>query len=655
MGTPPPATATTAAVTAAGPAATTATPPLVDAATVASTAGGAATAVAAAVAAAAGAAATAPLPPSPSAHGGPDRAGGTAGGLDGTAAAAAAAGSAVTAAAGSVAAVAAPTWRRMTRSQSSGILSAGAERHTCGGARELGSPDGVGLDHRAAGFGLDGVVANGRDSQGNGGAAGTRHSSGGVGHRRNRGGPDGGDNGGCTATQSPPRQSGGTSPSPVGSSSLPGAVGAFSDAPDAPVEPFLIGVSGASASGKTTVCDNIIDGLGDHRCVSVSLDWFYHGLPPGTSPAAYNFDHPNAFDFIALRETLSRMRAHTPVEVPVYDFATHSRVSGRTVVLPAADVVIVEGILAFYDPAIRALMHMKVFVDEDADVCLSRRIRRDVATRGRSVESVLDQYGLFVKPAFENYILPTKRYADIILPRGGDNHVAIDLIIKHIALKLRQVDLRKIHPNLVLLGDSYQVRGLHTIFRAAETSREDVVFYSNRLTRLVVEEGLGLLPFARKVVTTPTGGEYHGVGFVAGLAAVSLVRGGEAMELSLRAVCKAVKIGKILIGVDAAGGRSVAYARLPDDIQRRNVLVLEPILATGATVECAVDHLVFKVGCREEDIIVLSLVCSAAAVRRVCSRFPRTRLVTSAVDRHVDARGQVVPGVGNFADRYFGT
>lgn len=571
-------------------------------------------------------------PPSPSlpAAGGPGSAGGSAGGSAAEAAAAAAA-------------AAAPTWSRMTRSHSSGILSAGAERHTCGGAPALGSPDEAGADRRVAGSASAGVGAIDRATHGNGSVVG-------------EGGTDGVGDGGSTATSSPPRQSDGSSPSLVARPPLPGAISAaVFDAPDGPVEPFIIGVSGASASGKTTVCDNIIDGLGDHRCVSVSLDWFYHGLPPGTSPAAYNFDHPNAFDFAALRETLSRMRAHTPVEVPVYDFATHSRVSGRTVVLPAADVVIVEGILAFYDPAIRALMHMKVFVDEDTDVCLSRRIRRDVATRGRSVESVLDQYGLFVKPAFENYILPTKRYADIILPRGGDNHVAIDLIIKHIALKLRQVDLRKIHPNLVLLGDSYQVRGLHTIFRAAETSREDVVFYSNRLTRLVVEEGLGLLPFARKVVTTPTGGEYHGVGFVAGLAAVSLVRGGEAMELSLRAVCKAVKIGKLLIGVDAAGGRSVAYARLPDDIQRRNVLVLEPILATGATVECAVDHLVSTVGCREEDVIVLSLVCSAAAVRRVCSRFPRARLVTSAVDRHVDATGQVVPGVGNFADRYFGT
>jgi len=519
-----------------------------------------------------------------------------------------------------------PTWRRMARSHSSSILSAGAGRHTCGGGLALEDPSTAGAEDTG-----DGNDGGGGPGEGTGGANRVADVT-------------------STESPSPPRLSVGSSASPGSSPTRPAGDGNTS-----PVEPFIIGVSGASASGKTTVCDNIIDGLGDHRCVSVSLDWFYHGLSPGTSPASYNFDHPNAFDFAALQRTLTRMREHIPVEVPVYDFATHSRVSGRQVVLPAADVVIVEGILAFYDPAIRALMHMKVFVDEDADVCLSRRIRRDVASRGRSVSSVLDQYNQFVKPAFQNYILPTKRYADIILPRGGDNHVATDLIIKHIALKLRQVDLRKIHPNLVLLGDSYQVRGLHTIFRSAETSREDFVFYSNRLTRLVVEEGLGLLPFARKVVTTPTGGVYHGVGFVAGLAAVSLVRGGEAMELSLRAVCQAVKIGKMLIRVDAKGARTVDYSRLPEDIKRRNVLLLEPILATGATVECAVDHLMTTVGCREEDVIVLSLVCSTEAVRRVCSRFPRVRLVTSAVDRHVDASGRVYPGVGNFADRYFGT
>ncbi len=165
-----------------------------------------------------------------------------------------------------------------------------------------------------------------------------------------------------------------------------------------------------------------------------------------------------------------------------------------------------DRILTFYDKSIRDMLHMKIFVDEDPDICLVRRITRDVENRGRTVESVLTQYTRFVKPSFEEYILPTKRYSDIVVPRGAENLVAIDLIIKHSALKIRQGDMRKLYSNLVVMADSYQARGLLTIIRSRDASREDFVFYSDRLMRLLIEEGLGLLPFERKTVTTPTGG-----------------------------------------------------------------------------------------------------------------------------------------------------
>eukprot|EP00171_Calliarthron_tuberculosum_P006570 IDg6570t1 len=287
------------------------------------------------------------------------------------------------------------------------------------------------------------------------------------------------------------------------------------------VAPFFIGVTGASASGKTTVCEKIIHGLGDQRCVLVSLDWFYRGLPEGQDPAAYNFDHPDAFDYAALKQTLETMRKRKRVSVPKYDFARHCRVSDNCEDLDVADVIIVEGILSFYDKSVRDMLNMKIFVDEDADICLVRRITRDVASRGRSVESVLAQYTRFVKPSFEEYILPTKRYSDIVVPRGGENLVAIDLIIKHSALKIRQGDTRRLFSNLIVMADSYQARGLHTIIRTRDASREDFVFYADRLMRLLIEEGLGLLPFERKMITTPTDTRYYGVGFVAGIAALS--------------------------------------------------------------------------------------------------------------------------------------
>ncbi|CDF35618.1 unnamed protein product [Chondrus crispus] len=394
----------------------------------------------------------------------------------------------------------------------------------------------------------------------------------------------------------------------------------------APVGPFIIGVTGGSASGKTTVCEKIIHGLGDQRCVLVSLDWFYHGLPDGVLPGTYNFDHPDAFDFEALGSTLESMKTRQPVTVPKYDFARHSRVEDNAADLDAADVIIVEGILTFYDPLIRNLMHMKIFVDEDADICLSRRITRDVKSRGRSVESILAQYTRFVKPAFERFILPTKRYADIVVPRGGDNLVAIDLIIKHIALKIRQEDLRKVFSNLVVMSDSYQSRGLHTI-------------------------SLGLLPFQRRTVTTPSGKKFCGVGFVQGLAGVSLMPNGETMESSLRDVCNTVRIGKMLMA--EGGEKGVSYECLPEEIEDKYILVLDPVLDSGEACEMALARLM-ELGCREDRVLVLSLIVSPQAVTRICARFTKVQLVVSAIDKGIDADGRVYPGAGDFGTRYYG-
>lgn len=419
------------------------------------------------------------------------------------------------------------------------------------------------------------------------------------------------------------------------------------------VGPFIIGVTGASASGKTTVCEKIINGLGDQRCVLISLDWFYHGVPPSVDPSTYNFDHPDAFDFEALSKVLATMKKRCPVSVPKYDFAFHCRVADNSAELDVADVIIVEGILTFFDAHLRDLMHMKIFVDEDADICLSRRIKRDVVARARTVDSILAQYERFVKPAFETFIQPTRRYADIVVPRGGDNLVAIDLIIKHIALKIRQEDLRKVFSNLVLMSDSCQSRGLHTILRDRKASRDDVVFYSNRLMRLLIEEGLGLLPFERRMVTTPGGGRFYGVGFVAGLVGVSLMPNGSTMDSSLRAICNTVRLGKMMIDMER---KEVSYEVLPEGIEERYVLVLAPVLDSGERCEIAIERLIGQeVGCAEDRIMILSLIVSPQAVRRICSRFSKVRLVVSAIDKSVDKNGKVYPGVGDFGTRYYGT
>ncbi|KAJ0469654.1 putative transferase [Helianthus annuus] len=238
-------------------------------------------------------------------------------------------------------------------------------------------------------------------------------------------------------------------------------------------QPFVIGVSGGTASGKTTVCDMIIQQLHDHRVVLVNQDSFYRGLTAEESKRVheYNFDHPDAFDTEQMLECIEKLKKGNSVHLPIYDFKNHRRCSESFRQVNASDVIILEGILVFHDQRVRDLMNMKIFVDTDADVRLARRIRRDTVERGRDVNSVLEQYAKFVKPAFDDFVLPSKKYADVIIPRGGDNHVAIDLIVQHIRTKLGQHDLCKIYPNIYVIQSTFQIRGMHTLIRDKEISK----------------------------------------------------------------------------------------------------------------------------------------------------------------------------------------
>ncbi|KAK9532391.1 hypothetical protein VZT92_009774 [Zoarces viviparus] len=217
--------------------------------------------------------------------------------------------------------------------------------------------------------------------------------------------------------------------------------GALDEADRSRHHPFLIGVSGGTASGKSTVCAKIMELLGQNKVdrrqrkvAIISQDSFYRVLTPEQKAKAlkgqYNFDHPEAFDTELMYTTLKDIGEGKVVEVPTYDFVTHSRLEDRIKVYPA-DVVLFEGILVFYPQTVRDMFHMKLFVDTDSDVRLSRRVLRDM-TRGRDLEQILTQYTTFVKPAFEEFCLPTKKYVDVIIPRGVDNMVAINLIVQHI-------------------------------------------------------------------------------------------------------------------------------------------------------------------------------------------------------------------------------
>ena len=191
---------------------------------------------------------------------------------------------------------------------------------------------------------------------------------------------------------------------------------------------LVIGIAGGSGSGKTTLMKRLVERFGNNVSV-LSHDNYYkrHDELTLEQRAALNYDEPTALDTSLLVYQLDQLRHGVAIDCPVYDFALHNR-SDETIHIKPEKVIIVEGIMIFVDPDLRALMDIKIFVDTDADIRLCRRIKRDVNKRGRSLESVLNQYKQTVKPMHEMYVEPSKKFADLVVPEGGKNQVALDMI-----------------------------------------------------------------------------------------------------------------------------------------------------------------------------------------------------------------------------------
>ncbi len=201
--------------------------------------------------------------------------------------------------------------------------------------------------------------------------------------------------------------------------------------------PLMIGIAGGTGSGKTTVARRVAAALSDSSVAFVEMDSYYRNHV-GLSMAELhkvNWDHPDAFDIELFVEQLDAMSRGDPIEKPVYDYTIHAR-SAETVRIPRVDVVVVDGILLFTDERVRQRLDVKVFVDADADIRLVRRIRRDMASRGRPLEEIMDQYVNTVRPMHLQFIEPSKRWADVIVPRGGHNTVAIEMILAKIRQRL---------------------------------------------------------------------------------------------------------------------------------------------------------------------------------------------------------------------------
>ena len=194
--------------------------------------------------------------------------------------------------------------------------------------------------------------------------------------------------------------------------------------------PIVIGVAGGSGSGKTTVVRRIVDAVGDAQVTVLEHDRYYRDRNDLRleERAALNYDHPDSLETDLMVRHVHELRAGRPIQAPLYDFARYVR-HAETQTVASRRAIIIEGILIYTDAALRALMDVKVFVDTDDDTRFIRRLQRDIAERGRTVQSVIDQYLGTVKPMHLEFVEPSKRYADIIVPQGGHNAVAIDMLL----------------------------------------------------------------------------------------------------------------------------------------------------------------------------------------------------------------------------------
>ncbi|TAK58308.1 MAG: uridine kinase [Bacteroidetes bacterium] len=203
-------------------------------------------------------------------------------------------------------------------------------------------------------------------------------------------------------------------------------------------KPLILGIAGGSGSGKTTVTEKIVSQFEPDAVAVLKHDYYYKDIASfdGMRADEINFDHPNALETTLLVSQLEALKSWKTIELPIYDFTTYKRLPRHTVIQPKP-IIIVEGILIFVEKSLRDLMDVKIYVDTDADERLLRRLRRDIIQRGRSIESVMHQYGKTVKPMHLEFVEPSKHWADIIIPRGGENSVAIDMVCSKIKEMLR--------------------------------------------------------------------------------------------------------------------------------------------------------------------------------------------------------------------------
>ncbi|KAF9267788.1 armadillo/beta-catenin/plakoglobin [Marasmius fiardii PR-910] len=456
---------------------------------------------------------------------------------------------------------------------------------------------------------------------------------------------------------------------------------------------FVIGVAGGSASGKTHVARQIVKNLGFIPTVIIlSQDSFYKRLDEEQSTLAhankFDFDHPSAIDMPMFAACLADLKACKQSNIPIYSFARHQRLV-ETQYLYGAAIIIAEGIMALQDPQLRELYDLKVFVQCDSDLMLARRIARDVEERGRDVGGILEQYLRYVKPSFDNFVRPSAAYADIIVP-GINNSVAIELICTHVRQELQersnafrpQMAIPKSHLlrydqipveqlELSILPSTRQIEGIFTILRDRNASRQDFIFFVDRLSTILVEHALQFLPYAAHSVITPVGAKAEGTKMSGQyICGVSIQRSGGALERGFRRVINDVPMGSLLIQSNKINAEPLLlHAKLPLYVRLRHmanetyVFLLDAQIGTGAAAFMSIRVLLDHGVPQDHIIFVCFLVARKGGIHVLRKAFPHVKIVCGAVDdemREGRSDGEVgrriwvmYPGMGQIADRYY--
>ncbi|CAK7220872.1 Uridine kinase [Sporothrix bragantina] len=423
------------------------------------------------------------------------------------------------------------------------------------------------------------------------------------------------------------------------------------------VDLSIIGIAGSSGSGKSSIARSIVNQLNLPWVVILSMDSFYNSLDPESSRKAFlnefDFDAPEAIDFDALLKTLEDLKAGRRAEIPIYSFTEHKRLKGTTSIY-SPHVVILEGILALHDQRILDMCDMKIFCDEDADVCLSRRILRDVQERGRDVEGIIKQWLTFVKPNFVKYVDPQRKVADIIVPRGVKNKVAISTVVQYIQQilleksKEHQATLTRLgreslktplSDRVVFLPQTPQLRGMSTIIQDVNTSSEDFIFYFDRLSALLIELALNNAIFAAAVIETPQGNIYHGLKGDGVVSAVVLERGGSALKTGLQRVIPDCRLGHILIESNVRTGEpELRYQKLARNIDTHaTVLLLDAQMSSGGSALMAVQVLLDH-GVAQENIVLSTYSAGRMGLHRLTSCFPKIAVVVCQLVEDIEER-----------------